>query len=73
MNIYTLTQHTKDHGDKVICRRHEVNSGGSEPKEVMYEGSTVEEVREQLLGEHPDLVNVGRYANDDPVIVESWV
>jgi hypothetical protein len=73
LSIFTITQFTKDYKGKVICRRHEISAGKTEPKEVVVEADSVEECREKLEEKIPGLHCMGREPTDDPVIVESWI
>lgn len=70
LHIWTIYDHPRDVPDAFVARRHDITAGRSTPTEDVRLGPTLAAVREQLpLG----LVCLGRSADDDPTIVESWV
>lgn len=69
--IYTITSRPSDYPGLVVVRRHLIRDGAvvadADPLAV---APTLEEARRSLPA---DVFNVGRQAEDDPVILESWI
>lgn len=70
--IYTIYKHPSDYPQDYVCRRHLVTGNGSKPEgQLVFIRTDLESIREEL--EKFGLINIGRTAADDAVIVESWI
>lgn len=67
LKMWVIYENPKDHPGKTVARMHTTLSGASDH---LIEGS-LDELRERF--DSQGLVNVGRYQQDDPCIVEVWV
>lgn len=66
--IWTICRNPKDYPDQFSARPHSTRAGA--PIDFVLAAPTLDGVRDLL----PDgLTWMGRVADDDPVIVESWV
>lgn len=67
--IYVIYDHPLDFPDLFVCRVwHGERIAEAEPLMV---AATLDEIRDAL--EARGLVNMGRYAEDDPAIAEAWI
>jgi len=66
MNTYSIYEHPADYPDDFVVRRWE----NTDPKELVGTAKTLEAARKYVPH---GMVNVGRYAQDDPCIVEVWI
>lgn len=60
-------------GDTFVARRCWIGAGKIEHEEGLVKGTALHAIHAWLRLHHPDLVNLGRHKDDDPVIVEVWV
>ena len=67
LNIYTITKYPDDFPQHFVVRRH--TEKNSPTREFML-ARNLQEARALVP---PDLILIPRQANDDPVIVESWI
>lgn len=69
--LYTIYDHPKDYPDNFVVRAFILAADGKQyaSKECKL-ATTLEEARKFVP---PDKVLTQRYANDDPVIVETWI
>lgn len=69
---YTIFDHPADYPGSFVVRAFTVTDGEPIPAEgIMYESQDANRCRDFLAGK--GLVNLGRMAGDDPVILETWV
>lgn len=69
--MLVIYDHPKDYPDEFVCRRCTAASGRVVFEQTLFaRGPTLDSVRSQLP---PGEVCLGREANDDPVIVETWI
>jgi hypothetical protein len=66
--LYVVYDHPRDFPEVFLCR---VWRGPIADKEPFMTAATLEEIRDAL--EEQGLVNIGRYAEDDPSIAEVWI
>ena len=69
LSLWTIYDHPLDHLDSWVVRRWAVGPDGAVPAES-YCCETLEDARKCVP---PDLWNLGRQPEDDPLIVETWV
>ncbi len=70
LSLWTIYEKPKDHPDKYVVRRHVIEPGKTYPTGDFALFDTLEEAREYI----PEgCTDIGRYDEDDPVIVESWI
>lgn len=70
MRQYTIYCRPSDFPDWYVLRGWNVCKHGCWPDNYVELFDTVEQAREALS---PDLVCLGRQADDDPTIVETWI
>ena len=63
---YVIYDHPRDYPGEFVVRRWELGK----PRELLGSANTLQGARKLLP---PGLVNLGRYEQDDPFIVEVWV
>jgi hypothetical protein len=66
--LYVVYDHPRDYPDEFVVRRWRMDR--PERGEPFARGASIEDVRAALPS---GLYNLGRYANDDPVVAEVWV
>jgi len=70
LEMWTIYDHPDDMPDCFVARKFRVLPTGPEPTRELRAAGSLEEVRSMLpLG----LVNLGRYEDDEPQIVETWI
>lgn len=67
--LFTIYDHPRDYPNSFVVRRYIVKNSESIPDEIRL-AETLMGARDSLP---PGVYNLGRYAADDPVIVETWV
>jgi hypothetical protein len=71
LEMYVIYYRPKDHPTLYVLRKWIIGEEGKcSPDDEFALGETLDGIR-SLVPEH--CVNLGREANDDPVIVESWI
>jgi hypothetical protein len=71
LRLYVIYERPRDYPDHFVCRLW-INSLAIDPPCAIC--STLEEVRRKLRHQVPaGLINLGRFPEDDPTIVEVWV
>ena len=72
MSIRVIIDHPKDYPDHFVVRRWDVERGNPEPVPAFdYALAMTLEQARQMLPE--GLINIGRWPNDDPAILECWI
>lgn len=66
--MWVIYWNTKDFPGEHVARLHSSKTGASPDQLVR---GTIEELRERF--DSQGLVNIGRYQQDDPCIVEAWI
>lgn len=66
LDLYVIYDHPRDYPGEFVVRGWELEK----PRELLGSANTLEGARKLLP---PGLVNLGRYEQDDPFIVEVWV
>lgn len=70
MKVYTIYFNPSDFPGLYVLRVYDTSSGAPVAEKHQETANTLEEIRGFLPAE---LVNIGRFENDDPVIVECWI
>jgi len=70
MTLYTIYDHPSDYPDHFVVRRHTIYPWRVSPDNGCQLAPTLEDARALLPA---GLYNLGRVAEDDPVIVETWI
>jgi hypothetical protein len=68
--LFTVYDHPSDYPDSFVVRRHIVQKDGDTIKDEIRLADTLMGARDLLP---PGVYNLGRYPQDDPVIIETWV
>jgi hypothetical protein len=68
--MWTVYDHPTDYPNQFVARKFLVNSKGVVRTNDMFLADTLEEIRDLLP---PGLMNLYRYAQDDPNIIETWI
>ncbi len=68
IDIYAVYDHPSDYPDGYVVR---IWNSGHPHKEPYMSSDDLEEVREALKAKF--LKNIGRFIEDDPVIIECWI
>ena len=69
---YVIYDHPTDYPDMFVIREWEIAKNGSIiPKQIVFKSFDVDVVRGYLRMR--GLINIGRYKNDDPKILEVWI
>ena len=70
LSIWTITRSPVDHPGKFVTRRHDVSAAGSTATGDHTVADNLGSARNAVpVG----FVNIGRWPDDDPVILESWI
>ncbi len=74
LKMYTIYKNPLDYPKDFVVRRHLVSGKGSIPDLTWYFiKDTLDDARSELARRVPGLMSLGREAQDEPQIVESWV
>lgn len=70
LSMWVIYDHPKDHPDAFVVRRWYIEEEVTMPDKTCLLADSLQEARELIpAGRY----RIGRQANDDPVIVESWI
>lgn len=70
---FTIYEKPKDYPDKFVVRRWAVVRGQPNPVPDPKAWAVTDSLEQARASLPPGLVCIDRYAQDDPVIVETWV
>lgn len=70
LEMWTIYRHPKDYPLHFVVRKHVVDGAGSRPTPDFSLHGTLDEARGAIP---PYRYNLGRYAEDEPQIVETWI
>lgn len=68
--LWAISTGTRDYGQKFIARPHFIRRGEHEPMGLHLEAASLDEIRAKIPA---GMTRLPRDADDDPVIVESWI
>jgi len=68
--MFAIYEHPADYPDAFVMRRWVIDNGKAQPTTDMQTGPTLEAVRALVPVGY---VCIPRHADDDPVIVETWI
>lgn len=69
---FVVYRNPKDHPGKFVVREWKIVAGNSEPVPCGEPTAIVDTLAQARARIPADLINVGRFHNDDPAIVEVW-
>jgi hypothetical protein len=74
LSVFTIYERPRDFPLSFVVREYVVGAAGEiVASEIVAVAETLSAARALLAKQRPDLARIPRLADDDPVIVESWV